>query len=158
MSWDRSTSMRVADMQRTMQQIGRDQAALMIFVLAWTEDLGEDASEMGILLFLVILRAFQKTSPKKIRMIKPAKIEAALASNEKFLANFEQADDRFVERAAEIGTSRQPYLFQFVTEVLMQEPDDPDAPHLSPEEQGQLFLTLKTVIDVLDEAVSKQPQ
>ena len=148
--------MGIADMQRTMQQIGRDQAALMIFVLASTEDLGEDASEMGILLFFVILRAFQKTSPKKIRMIKPARIEAALAANEKLLANCEHADDRFVELAAGIGTRRQPYLFRVVTEVLMQEPDDPDAPHLSPEEQGQLFLTIKTVIDVLDEAVSKQ--
>ena len=71
----------------------------------------------------------------------------------------ENADDRFFERIAKVSASRQPNLFHAVVGAMNEPLDDPDdrpATYLTPEEQGALFITLKTVIDVLDDAVAKQ--
>jgi hypothetical protein len=68
------------------------------------------------------------------------------------MERLEGADEKFLDRIASVQTSRQPYVVNYVVDVLMEEDDKgEDAVALTEEQKGFLFLVLKTVIDVLDQ-------
>ena len=50
-----------------------------------------------------------------------------------------------------VQTSRQPYVVRYLVDALMEEDEGEDAVELTEEQKGLLFLSLKTVIDVLDQ-------
>jgi len=54
--------------------------------------------------------------------------------------------------------SRQPHVMRYVVESLMETEGGPYPVELTEEEIGTLFLVLKTVIDVLDDALQSPDQ
>jgi hypothetical protein len=103
-------------------------------------------------MFLVIWQMFRRSSRRRMARIKGGAIERRLEQNERAFAKLEGSDPRFLERAALVQISRQPEVFKYVIEAIIEAPDDPDDPvRLTAEESGTLFLVLKTAIDVLDE-------
>jgi hypothetical protein len=80
-------------------------------------------------------------------------VERRREQNERALARFQGADERFLERAAAAQVSREPAVCRYMIEALMEAPDDPDDPvEMTQEERGTLFLVLQVVIDVLHDA------
>jgi hypothetical protein len=138
-----------------MSRIGRTQRELLSFVLVFTQELGSDAHELSAYLFTVIYRMYEKAAETRIRTIKPKEIQDAYEKNEKFMERFINADERFLKRAADSIASAQPFVVQYLVEAIFEAPENPEDPlTLSEEETGEIFLTLKTVIDVLDHAAS----
>jgi hypothetical protein len=87
--------------------------------------------------------------------VKPKEIQDAYEKNEKFIERFLNADERFLERAAESVASAQPFVVQYLVEAIFGPPEeDGESLTMSEEDTGEIFLTLKTVIDVLDRAAS----
>jgi hypothetical protein len=71
---------------------------------------------------------------------------------EALLESLGAAYERFLERAARVQTQAQPHVLHDLTGVLIEEgPFDPSL-KLTNEESGLLFLVLKTVVDLLDDA------
>ncbi len=60
--------------------------------------------------------------------------------------------ERFFERIARVQVSKQPYVMKYVVETLIEAPEEEDPVELTEEDVGYLFLLLKTVVDLLDEA------
>jgi hypothetical protein len=61
--------------------------------------------------------------------------------------------ERFLERAAFQQVSGEPEVMRYVVEAVIEAGDDPEDPvELTEEDQGMLFLVLKTVVDVLQQA------
>ena len=56
-----------------------------------------------------------------------------------------------MERAARIQLAGQPYVMKYLVEALMEPGTEEDPVYLSEEEQGLLYIVLKTVVDLLDE-------
>ncbi len=139
--------------EREMNRTARKQRHLLSFVAAYTEDLSRDASELAFYMFFTIYRMFQKSCPRAIRSIRGGRIERSLDQNERLLGRLEGAHERFVERVAEVESSRQPWVMRYLVETLIEAPEGEEPVVLTEEEIGALFLVLKTVVDALDHSI-----
>jgi hypothetical protein len=89
-----------------------------------------------------------QASRKKIKRIPSQEIIKCHEENESLMESLEGAHERFLDRAARVQVSRQPYVMKYVVDALMEE--DEDAAALTEDDKGFLFLLLKTVVDALD--------
>jgi hypothetical protein len=135
---------------KEIMKIGNDQPELLAFITASTEEMGQEVKELGIYMFFVVYRMFQKRQGK-IKRISSEEIIKCHEHNETLLERLEGAHEKFVDRAARIQISKQPHVMKYVIDALMEGEDGGDAIELTDEHKGFLFLLLKTVIDVLDQ-------
>lgn len=156
-----STSMRVGEMpprdaRRAMERAAGQQPALLAYVMAATQDERAPVHELAIYLYFVVLQIFEAGAGSRVPEIGMDAVESRAEANEDALERLETAQEGFVERAAEVATARQPFVLRYVVDALFApREDDPDAA-LDEEEAGFVFLILKTVIDLLDEAISAE--
>jgi len=137
--------------KKEMMKIGNIQPELLAFVTESSQETGQEVKELGIYMFLVVYRMFQKAHGK-IKKISSEEIIECYEHNEGLMERLEGADEKFLDRIASVQTSRQPYVVNYVVGALMEEDDGgEDAAALTEEQKGFLFLLLKTVIDVLDQ-------
>jgi hypothetical protein len=102
-------------------------------------------------LFFVIARMFCATAPR-IRSVSIGAVEACVAEIETAMASLEGAHGKFLERAARVLSSRQPHVFRYLTEAIMELPENESDPlALTADDQGGIFVILATVIKALDE-------
>jgi hypothetical protein len=136
---------------KEMMEFGQIQPDLLSFILEFTEDLGEQAGELGVYLLFVIYHMFKNGYGKEIKLITTEEIIECYEENERLMEKLEKAQDEFFNRVAEVQLSPQPYVIRYVVDSLTEEPEeDEDREPLSEEEVGFLFMLLKTVIDVLN--------
>jgi len=148
-SWKEVGSFSPGAAQRESGRVQREQPHLATYVLASTESLSPGAHELGFYIFIVILRAF-RSAHGKIRRITAGAVERTAEEIENTFSKLEGAHEAFLERAADVLGSREPYLFKYVVEALMEAPEDPDDPvELTEEERGTLFLVLATALEAL---------
>ncbi|MGZ6209931.1 MAG: hypothetical protein ACXWL9_07290 [Syntrophales bacterium] len=133
-----------------MMKIGNTQPDLLAFVMKSSEEMGQQVRELAIYMFLVVYRMFQKTQGK-IKKISSEEIIECYEHNEGLVERLEGADEKFLDRIANVQTSKQPHVVQYVVDALMEEEEGEDALVLTDQQKGFLFLLLKSVIDVLDE-------
>ena len=134
-----------------MQRLSRSQPALLAFVTTFSEDLSQDAAELAVYMFVVVVRTFELHFGKRLQNVGPKRIESLYEENMNQLDRLQGADERWLERTAIAQSEKQPWVWKFVLESLF-EPDDPEL-DLSEEDQGSLALIMKTVIDALDSSV-----
>ena len=137
--------------KKEMMKIGNSQPELLAFVTESPKEMDQAVKELGIYMFLVVYRMFQKAYGK-IKKISSEEIIECYKHNEGLMERLEGAHEKFLDRIANVQTSRQPYVVNYVVDALMEEGDEgEDAVALTDEQKGFLFLVLKTVIDVLDQ-------
>ncbi len=125
------------------------QNELFSFVLETTLDLSDDAHELAMYMAAVIYRAYEKALPSPLPRIRPRDVIRAYRDNETWLEGIAGSHERIVdERILPNLKIHQPAVMAYVGECLF-EPEDEDL-ELTEEDQGQLFLTMKTFVDVLD--------
>ena len=116
-----------------IKRLSTTQPALLAYFVANTDSLDQEAQELGILLFLIMHKAFEK----------------------QFGDRLQRADSQRVEKIADQteskDTDNQPNLFAYVRESV-QEPHE-DEPELPVDAQEVLSNTMRTVIDVLNSSV-----
>ena len=136
--------------KKEMMKVGNSQPDLLAFVMKSSEEMGQEVRELAIYIFVVVYRMFQK-SGAKIKKISPEEINECYEHNENLMEKLEGADEKFLDRIANVQASRQPYVVRYVADALMEEDEGEDALVLTDLQKGFLFLLLKSVIDVLDE-------
>ncbi len=141
--------------EKEFERAAQRQPDLLTFVSVFTEELSPEAHGLATYLFFVIQRIFEQGTKRRIRRVGGPQIERQLEQNEKMLARLEHAHPRFFERVALTEASKQPHVVQYLVEEIMEAADEEDPIDLTEEEEGTLFLVLKTVIDVLDQARRK---
>ena len=134
---------------KEMMKIGNIQPDLLAFVMESSKETGQEVRELAIYMFLVVYRMFEKAYGK-IKKISSEEIIECYEHNEGLIERLDGADEKFLDRIANVQTSRQPYVVNYVVDGLMEEEGE-DAIELTEEQKGFLFLLLKTVIDVLDQ-------
>jgi len=142
--------------RKEMGRLAKRQPELLPFVVVETEDLSPEAHELAIYLFFVVTRIFEKGGT--LSRISGTVILEQFQDNIDELERLAAAHDRFVEKAAAGQASRQPHVMRYVVESLMETGGGPYPVELTAEEVGTLFLVLKTVIDVLDDALQSPDQ
>ncbi len=137
--------------RKEMTRFGKQQPYLLAFAAGMVEDLSEEAQEMAIYLLFVVHRMFEKAGT--VRQVSGEMLEEQLEANSDLLEQHLESDDETLEGVAVEVSSNQPHVLRYVLEAMeeaAEERDDPEAAEFSEEESGTLFLTLKTVVDVLD--------
>jgi hypothetical protein len=152
-TWREVAQMEPPEAQTAMQEVAKKQPALLAHVMACTDDLRDEAQELGVYIFFVIHRMFEAGSEKPLEQIPIEAVEEIADRNDALLDRLNGAHDRFLERVTEVETSRQPYVYRYLSEALIEEGEQDPSVELTEEESGLLFILLKTVIDALDEAL-----
>lgn len=153
-TWRQVASLDPRGARRLMVETAERQPALLAYVMASTADSRSPVQELAIYLYYVVLQMFDLTGSNRVKEVTVSIIEHHSAENESLLERLLPAHERFLERVAGVQSSSQPFVFRYIAEALLEEAEsDPSSP-LAEEETGLLFLTLKTVVDALDEASS----
>ena len=86
----------------------------------------------------------------------PEEIVAKFEDNQSLIVGLDEKDDASFEELAALETANQPHLYAYITEALLddEEGSDDDNVDLTDEEFGEIFMMLKTVIDVVDAATN----
>jgi len=125
---------------------------------AAVEEAGPDAAELAAYLFYSILAMFEQAAGGRLPVIPAATIHARCAHNEETFSRLESAHPRFVARATDVATSRQPHVLRFVVEVIFEWSRAQETTGLDEAACAFLFFIFKTVVDVLDEALPARPR
>ena len=149
-TWQEVGSLSPTQAREQMNRVAKSQPDLLAFVMGTTGSLRTDAQQVGVYLLVVIHSMFERVAGP-IKRAKPHAIDAAYERNEAFLERLEGAHPRFLENAAKSMVFSQPFVMKYLVEALMESPEGEDPLTLSDEETGRLFLTLKTVVDILDD-------
>jgi len=142
-----------------MMSFAARQPHLLGFVTAFLEELRDDANEMGTYLLFVVYKMFENSTTEEIPTVQPDAIKDQYEANQELLLDMETAADggQAFEDLAYLESLKHPWVFRYVTEVLLETDDDLPADErmsLSEEEIREVVILLKTVIDVLDEATN----
>ena len=157
-TWQACAQASPAEAQVGMAKLGRQQPALLAYVLAVSETLSPAAGELLVYIFFVITRMFYASGPK-VRRVSPATIEKREVEIETRLSALQGSHEAFMERAALLLSSRQPHVFRYAVEAIIEAPSaEFDPVPLTPEEQGTLFLALAIAITVLDQDGVSEPR
>lgn len=150
-TWTEAATITDARAQTEMQQLGKKQPNLLAFVTTYLDGLRLEAVELGIYIFYVVYKTFQKAGRGKIKRVSAKRISDAYDRNEALLTKLHGAHDRFFEQIARTEISSQPFVMRYVVEALMESGETPDDVVLTDDEIGLLFLVLKTVVEALGE-------
>ena len=153
-TWQECARFSPVGAQKEMTKVTKNQPHLLEFMMEFTQDLDQEVRELGIYMWYVVCRMFQKSSPERIRKISAEEIIDCYQKNEDFMASLEGAHERFLERIAGLQFSGQPHVMRYVVETLIEAPEGEDPVLLTEQDTGYLFLLLKTVVDLLDEKMS----
>ena len=148
-TWQRIGEAEPAVALRTMKKAAKHQPAVLAYVMACVDEADQDVLELAIYMFLVILSAFESLPACRIRKVSEKAVYTVADRTDEFVAGLEDTHERLQERIAQAQLETQPYLVGYVLECLFEEDGEV---LLEEEDQGLLYLTMKTVIDLLDEA------
>jgi hypothetical protein len=153
MTWQEVAQMEPEDAQTAMQAVAKQQPVLLAHVMASTDGLRDEAQELAIYVFFVIQKIFEGAAEGPLEEVSITKVEEHADRNDALLERLSGAHDRFLARVTAVETARQPFVYRYLSEVLIEEGEQDPELELTEEESGLLFITLKTVIDALDEAL-----
>ncbi len=149
-NWQEVAGFTPGQQNKEMGKLAKNQPDLLAFMMEFSEELDQEVKELAIYMFFVVYRSFEKGSRKKIRKISAKEIIECYEYNEGLMKSLEGVHEKFLDRIARAELSRQPYVIKYVTDTLMEAPEEEDPLDLTEEDVGFLFLLLKTVVDVLD--------
>lgn len=138
-----------------VQKLGKEQPELLAFMMELIDDLTQDVKELALYIFVVVYRMFRKACGRQISGLSAEEIMEQYEKNEKLILSLEGAHDKFYDRIARVQLSEQPYVMKYVVEALIEMPEDDDPVELTDNDIGIIFLFLKTVIDLLNQATDK---
>jgi hypothetical protein len=152
-TWQEVSSLAPGLMTKEMGKVSRSQPDILAFMMEFAQDLDQEVKELAVYMFFVIFRIFQKSTRKRIEKISAENIIKCYEKNEDLIQSLEGIHHRFLDRIARVQLSSQPYVMKYVIESLFETPNEEEAVALTEEDTGYLFLLLKTVVDVLDNAI-----
>lgn len=150
--WQEVAELDVDEASQQMLEFGMQQPGLLSFVMVVAEEMDEEVQELAIYLLFVIYRMFQHAYERDLPSIAPEAIMAAHEKNEELMGSLDGGDEPAMVLTALKQTGSQPWVMTYLVEVLVEAPEGDDPVDLSEEDFGELFLLLKTAIDVLNEA------
>jgi len=135
-----------------MEALSRNQPNLLAFTMATCEELDPETAELGVYVFFVVYRAFERAAGTELPRVSEDRLLAAEEHTDELLAAMGDADAGFLSRIVEADFSNQPVMIEYIVEVLADYGDEEGEARPSGEEQWLLFCMLNSVVDVLDES------
>ncbi|MCL4684360.1 hypothetical protein KJ059_06355 [Myxococcota bacterium] len=144
------------DARRAMERAARQQPALLSYTVAATEDERAPVHELTLYLYFVVLQIFETAFGARIPEVGMEALERRAEANDEALLRLESAGAGFVVSTADVAASPQPAVLQHVVATLFGRAEDEAEAALDAEEAGFVFVILNTVVDLLDDAISRE--
>jgi hypothetical protein len=152
--WQTVSGLDIEQASDEMMKFAQSQPDLLGFATAFSEELRVEAQEIVTYLLFVVYRMFEAAAEKPIPQIDMDDIVAKYEDNQSLMLGLESKDEKVFAEMADLETAHQPHIFGYITEALLEEEndddDDDEEVQLTDEEFGEIFMLLKTVIDVVD--------
>ncbi len=145
-TWQRIAQISPQEVQRYMNQMSREQPAILAYLLTLDGD-PFNRNEMGYIFFIaMVVWQVMKQSPQGLRSVPIEEVEQADEANFAFLERFLSASERDFETAIAkmLEEYPEPEVLRYIIEALMEE--DEEEPFRD-EYRGLAFICLKTVLD-----------
>lgn len=143
--------MPMVDSQNQMKEVYINQPNLSEYLVSVNEDLSNDLNLYVLYLFSVIYLAIKNLYQKELKVITDDMIIKSHEKNIDLLESLESSHEVFIIRIAETNFNKQPGIYQFITGSLFEEL--PEISEITEDEQGLIFLVLKSTIDALNENI-----
>lgn len=149
--WQNVAGLDIEQASEEMMKFATAQPGLLGFTTAFSEELRVEAQEIATYLLFVVYRMFETAAKTPIPQIEDDAIVAKYEANQSLMLGLESKEESVFAEMAELETAHQPHVFGYITEALLEEDEDEDDDvKLTDEEFGEIFMLLKTVIDVVD--------
>jgi len=152
-AWNEVANMEESQGQKEIERISKNQPALLAFVMADSEDLSEDAQQLGLFIFVIVLRMFEKHFGAKLKSVELEDVQRLRDNTEESLIALQDADEKTLEQTLTAQMSNQPFVMKYIAEAIF-DPNPEDGVKLTEDEIGGLIMTLKTIVDALEEAAA----
>jgi hypothetical protein len=133
---------------KEMHAMGKSQPELLAFLLAYAEDLKQEAKELAIYIAFVVYKMFLD-SAGKIPKISSKEIMTLYNENALLLEGLKGAPEKIIDKIEGLKVPNQPYVMKYVLEALLEDAEE-EGIDLAEEDIGSLFILFKTEIEVLD--------
>ena len=140
------------DSQNMMNEVYLDQPNLSNYIVAINQDLDDELNKYTLYLFSIIYLAIKSFSQKKLQVISDEIIIKSHENNVDLLESLETSHEVFINRIAETNLKKQPGIYKFITESIFEELRE--ISDITEDEEGWIFLVLKSTIDALNEKVN----
>lgn len=147
-TWQRIAQISPQEVQRYMNQMSREQPAILAYLLTLDGD-PFNQNEVGyILLIAMVVWQVMKQSPQGLRSVPIEEVERADEANFAFLERFLSAGEMDFEAAVAkmLEEYPEPEVLRYIVEALMEEEEDEEEPFRDGY-RGLAFVCLKTVLD-----------
>lgn len=151
-TWRHVAALEPGAARRLMEQAAERQPALLAYVMASTARSRAPVQELAVYLSYVVLQMFERDAPEPLTTVSVARVEYHADRNDGLLDKLAPADERFLQRAAEVESSAQPFVLRYIAEALLEDAELDESVAFAPDETGLVYLALKTVVDALHEA------
>ena len=150
-TWQKIAEMDPETAGTAMFAFSESQPNLLGFVMAFSEELETDAAELSMYMLYVVYQMFADSAKSDIPIVTDEQIETQYQSICDLLEKVHESDGDPEAAGVEAQLDNQPHVYQYVSEVLLEENEDPEEQmNISEEEVGEIFMMMKCVIDVVD--------
>lgn len=144
-TWQEVAGFSLHRADKEMRKLGANQPELLSFVMEFLSAENQEVKEIGLYLFFVVYRIFQKAYGKMGR-ISAQELIACYEENNKMI-ELEGRDEHFLEKMARLQFAQQPFVLKYILEALF---EAEETIGLTEEQKSFLFICLKVVVDILE--------
>ena len=143
--------MNLEDSQSEMKNVYLEKPNISEYIVAMNEDLDDELNKYSLYLFSVIYIAIKNFYQKKLQIVTDEIIIKCHENNIDLLKKLENSHEAFINRIAETNLKRQPGIYRFISQSIFEELQEMS--EITEDEEGWIFLILKSAIDALDENI-----
>lgn len=138
-----------------MSSLSEEQSPLLALVVAQTEELEQDARELTIYLFFVVHAMFRSAFGKEIPEVTLDAIMNEQEETRKLIDDIESLPEESWESSILAEETRQPWVMRYIVEALMEADEGPDPVELTEDDRAMIFLAMRSVVTLLDQATGE---
>ena len=139
------------DSQSEMKKVYLEQPIISEYIVAINEDLDDELNKYALYLFSIIYLAIKNFYPKKLQIVTDEIIIKSHENNIDLLRKLENSHEVFINRIAETNLKKQPGIYKFISQSIFEELQE--ISEITEDEEGWIFLILKSAIDALNENI-----
>jgi hypothetical protein len=150
--WDHLDGLDQEQSEAVAQQFMSEQPGIGVYLLAQSEAMGGEPGESATFeLALAVWQALTNIAGAPLKEVSPEAIEAAEEKNIEMLQRLDEGSEMDWQESVRglVENYNQSELLGFTLEVLMS--DHAENPDLAPDSVGMELLSMKTLIDCLDQ-------
>jgi hypothetical protein len=148
-TWQRMARTPPSQASQLVDQMRKEQPAILAFLLATDEDLLDQSERESVFYIGVVVWQIMKQSPGRLRRVPIEQLEKIRDANYEYLEDLaERGEDLTAAAQAVVETCPEPEVIRYVMEAIM-EVDESGATGFREESYGAAFIHLKIVLDAL---------